>query len=139
MLGFSGWDRGNCFLVVLCFQLVEYTNSFNIHYQWLHVIIFIILKKIEQMDNQMEELTSIAVAGEVSNTNERGPTDKFRLVFSIILLNGIGVLLPWNMFITIAPQYYVDYWFTVNGTKTGYADNFMSAMGIVAQDLFYTE
>uniref|UniRef100_A0A8R1ILY6 Uncharacterized protein n=1 Tax=Caenorhabditis japonica TaxID=281687 RepID=A0A8R1ILY6_CAEJA len=37
------------------------------------------------------------------------------------------------MFITIAPQYYVDYWFTVNGTKTNYADDFMSAMGIVAQ------
>ncbi|CAL2039380.1 unnamed protein product [Caenorhabditis brenneri] len=61
------------------------------------------------------------------------PLDKGRMVFWIILLNGIGVLLPWNMFITIAPQYYVDYWFTVNGTKTSYADSFMSAMGIVAQ------
>ena len=30
-------------------------------------------------------------------------------------------------------QYYVDYWFTVNGTKASYADSFMSAIGIVAQ------
>ncbi|EGT53691.1 hypothetical protein CAEBREN_25466 [Caenorhabditis brenneri] len=30
-------------------------------------------------------------------------------------------------------MYYVDYWFTVNGTKTSYADSFMSAMGFVAQ------
>uniref|UniRef100_A0A158PCE4 Equilibrative nucleoside transporter 1 n=1 Tax=Angiostrongylus cantonensis TaxID=6313 RepID=A0A158PCE4_ANGCA len=57
----------------------------------------------------------------------------FRIVFFIILLHGIGVLLPWNMFITIAPNYYVEYWFTINGTKTSYAKSFMSALGITAQ------
>ncbi|PIO73193.1 hypothetical protein TELCIR_04841 [Teladorsagia circumcincta] len=51
----------------------------------------------------------------------------------IILLNGIGVLFPWNMFITIAPNYYVEYWFTVDGNKTSYAKSFMSALGITAQ------
>ncbi|KHJ88139.1 hypothetical protein OESDEN_12070 [Oesophagostomum dentatum] len=50
-----------------------------------------------------------------------------------MLLNGIGVLLPWNMFITIAPNYYVEYWFTVDGNKTSYAKSFMSALGISAQ------
>ncbi|ULT93706.1 hypothetical protein L3Y34_003298 [Caenorhabditis briggsae] len=85
---------------------------------------------------KMEDQTSIIDGVDFSSDkgeDEPVPIDKGRMVFWIIMLNGIGVLLPWNMFITIAPQYYVDYWFTVNGTKTSYADSFMSAMGIVAQ------
>ncbi|KAK6751909.1 hypothetical protein RB195_003370 [Necator americanus] len=61
------------------------------------------------------------------------PVDRYWFVFMIILLNGIGVLLPWNMFITIAPNYYVEYWFTIDGNKTSYAKSFMSALGISAQ------
>ncbi|RCN31869.1 nucleoside transporter [Ancylostoma caninum] len=61
------------------------------------------------------------------------PVDKMRFAFFIIMLNGIGVLLPWNMFITIAPNYYVQYWFTMNGTRTDYAKRFMSDLGIAAQ------
>ncbi|VDL65781.1 unnamed protein product, partial [Nippostrongylus brasiliensis] len=61
------------------------------------------------------------------------PIDTCHLAFAIVLLNGIGVLLPWNMFITIAPNYYVEYWFTVDGNKTSYAKSFMSALGITAQ------
>ncbi|KAK6036506.1 hypothetical protein COOONC_25989 [Cooperia oncophora] len=49
------------------------------------------------------------------------------------MLHGIGVLMPWNMFITIAPQYYVEYWFTPNNTQTEYSKNFMSSLGISAQ------
>ncbi|VDM76554.1 unnamed protein product [Strongylus vulgaris] len=37
------------------------------------------------------------------------------------------------MFITIAPNYYVEYWFTIDGNKTSYAKSFMSALGISAQ------
>ncbi|KAK6057878.1 hypothetical protein COOONC_04563 [Cooperia oncophora] len=37
------------------------------------------------------------------------------------------------MFITIAPNYYVDYWFTSDGVKTEYAKSFMSALGITSQ------
>lgn len=29
------------------------------------------------------------------------PPDKYRLVYLILLLHGIGVLLPWNSFLTI--------------------------------------
>ncbi|XGW25273.1 hypothetical protein V3C99_006581 [Haemonchus contortus] len=68
-----------------------------------------------------------------SNDHDDAPIDRFWIVFMIILLNGIGVLLPWNMFITIAPNYYVEYWFTVDGNKTSYAKSFMSALGITAQ------
>ncbi|CAJ0933654.1 unnamed protein product, partial [Mesorhabditis belari] len=61
------------------------------------------------------------------------PRDSLNLVYFIALLNGIGVLLPWNMFITIAPQYYVEYWFTQNGTTSEYADSFMSWLGLASQ------
>ncbi|WKY16914.1 hypothetical protein Q1695_001488 [Nippostrongylus brasiliensis] len=61
------------------------------------------------------------------------PKDKYLLVYFIALLHGIGVLMPWNMFITIAPQYYVQYWFSPNNTQTEYSKNFMSSLGIAAQ------
>ncbi|ETN87187.1 Nucleoside Transporter [Necator americanus] len=64
---------------------------------------------------------------------EAPPRDHGLLVYFIALLHGIGVLMPWNMFITIAPQYYVDYWFSPNGTQTDYSKNFMSSLGIAAQ------
>ncbi|KAK6750912.1 hypothetical protein RB195_002714 [Necator americanus] len=43
------------------------------------------------------------------------------------------MLMSWNMFITIAPQYYVDYWFTVDGNATDYAESFMSVIGVTSQ------
>ncbi|GMR38734.1 hypothetical protein PMAYCL1PPCAC_08929, partial [Pristionchus mayeri] len=62
------------------------------------------------------------------------PRDVGWLVYFVLLLNGLGVLLPWNMFMTIAPQYYVTYWFTgPNGTSTDYSVQFMATSGLVAQ------
>lgn len=61
------------------------------------------------------------------------PKDKLLLVYFIAMLHGIGVLMPWNMFITIAPQYYVHYWFSPNNTQTEYSKNFMSSLGIASQ------
>ncbi|KIH66503.1 hypothetical protein ANCDUO_03172 [Ancylostoma duodenale] len=43
------------------------------------------------------------------------------------------MLMSWNMFITIAPQYYVQYWFTINGNATDYAESFMSIIGVTSQ------
>ncbi|CAI4228470.1 unnamed protein product [Auanema sp. JU1783] len=61
------------------------------------------------------------------------PIDKMYLVYAIIMLNGVGVLLPWNMFITIAPEYYEEYWFTYNGTESKYGKQFMTDLGIISQ------
>nr|CDJ87518.1 Delayed-early response protein equilibrative nucleoside transporter domain containing protein [Haemonchus contortus] len=61
------------------------------------------------------------------------PPDRYWIVWLIIMLHGIGVLIPWNMLITIAPQYYVDYWFTINGKKTFLAKSFMTTLGITCQ------
>ncbi|VDO22839.1 unnamed protein product [Heligmosomoides polygyrus] len=60
-------------------------------------------------------------------------TDRFYAVYYIFLLHGLGMLMSWNMFITIAPQYYVSYWFTVDGNATHYAESFMSVVGVTSQ------
>lgn len=52
----------------------------------------------------------------------------FQRVFLKRLINILSLIQ-----IHIEIQYYVDYWFTVNGTATHYADSFQSAMGVVAQ------
>uniref|UniRef100_A0A0N4ZTI5 Nucleoside transporter n=1 Tax=Parastrongyloides trichosuri TaxID=131310 RepID=A0A0N4ZTI5_PARTI len=67
------------------------------------------------------------------------PKDTYNAVFLIMLLHGIGVLLPWNMLTTIAPSYYVNYKLTnyyENGTisyQPSVATNFLSYLGIAAQ------
>nr|ACI49239.1 hypothetical protein Csp3_JD06.005 [Caenorhabditis angaria] len=57
------------------------------------------------------------------------PEDRWFLVYIIFTLHGMGMLMSWNMFITIAPQYYHDYWF--NGTS--YQNSFMSIIGVTSQ------
>ncbi|KAL1137592.1 hypothetical protein AAG570_009291 [Ranatra chinensis] len=62
------------------------------------------------------------------------PKDRFNIVYLILLLHGIGTLLPWNMFIT-AKSYFVDYKLSVNytGVESDYAGDFMPYLGFAAQ------
>jgi hypothetical protein len=39
---------------------------------------------------------------EAEDLEEEAPPDYYNLVYLILLLHGIGVLLPWNTFLTIA-------------------------------------
>ncbi|VDM25168.1 unnamed protein product [Toxocara canis] len=69
---------------------------------------------------------------------EKPPTDKNHLVYLIMMLHGVGTLMPWNMFITIAPAYFVNYKLLEideTGTKhsTAYSRNFFSYLGICSQ------
>uniref|UniRef100_A0AAF5PHG0 Nucleoside transporter n=2 Tax=Wuchereria bancrofti TaxID=6293 RepID=A0AAF5PHG0_WUCBA len=69
---------------------------------------------------------------------DKPPKDKYKAVYFILLLHGIGVLMPWNMFITIAPSYYVDYKFvevSADGMvhKSDYALHFLSYLGLASQ------
>ncbi|OZC11147.1 nucleoside transporter [Onchocerca flexuosa] len=69
---------------------------------------------------------------------DKPPKDKYNAVYFILLLHGIGVLMPWNMFITIAPSYYVNYKFVemnADGTvhKSDYALHFLSYLGLASQ------
>ncbi|VDM51626.1 unnamed protein product, partial [Angiostrongylus costaricensis] len=64
--------------------------------------------------------------------------DVGNLVYFIIMLHGVGTLMPWNMFITIAPDYYTNYkmkTFDENGTahSTVYSANFLSYLAIASQ------
>ncbi|CAD6189058.1 unnamed protein product [Caenorhabditis auriculariae] len=72
------------------------------------------------------------------------PPDKGNLVFFIILLHGIGTLMPWNMFLNISYDYYETYKMLENSTmnpETGavtgspsvYSANFQSYQMIAAQ------
>ncbi|XP_013396630.1 equilibrative nucleoside transporter 3 [Lingula anatina] len=81
--------------------------------------------------------------GEVSRSNGKvhafeleepsAPTDKFMLVYLILLVHGIGTLMPWNMFIT-AESYFTDYKLATNGSDSSeYRKNFISYLGITAQ------
>jgi solute carrier family 29 (equilibrative nucleoside transporter), member 1/2/3 len=74
-------------------------------------------------------------------------TDRFNLVYLIFLLNGVGVLLPWNTFLTIGYdvrliynfirkiflQYFVNY--KLNGTdqNTEFRRNFFNYLTAAAQ------
>ncbi|KAL9898321.1 LOW QUALITY PROTEIN: equilibrative nucleoside transporter 1-like [Glossina fuscipes fuscipes] len=61
------------------------------------------------------------------------PKDKFKLVFLVFVLHGIGVLMPWNMFIT-AKSYFVDFKLATNDTSpTSYAGYFLQYMGLASQ------
>ncbi|MFH4981913.1 hypothetical protein AB6A40_008622 [Gnathostoma spinigerum] len=69
---------------------------------------------------------------------KEAPRDRYNIVYYIMLLHGVGTLMPWNMFITIAPSYFVDYKLKEVGTDgvligTTYSLNFFSYLGICSQ------
>ncbi|XP_013784945.1 equilibrative nucleoside transporter 1-like isoform X2 [Limulus polyphemus] len=66
---------------------------------------------------------------------EKEPRDRLNLVYIILMLHGVGTLMPWNMFITAKP-YFVDLKLSVsqNDTRAAeYRDNFLSYLGVAAQ------
>lgn len=67
------------------------------------------------------------------------PIDRFYIVYFIFVIHGIGVLMPWNMFIT-ANDYFVNYKLAPNTNVTGtevektvYQNYFLGLLGFVAQ------
>ncbi|KAI1716166.1 nucleoside transporter domain-containing protein [Ditylenchus destructor] len=60
------------------------------------------------------------------------PNDRWKLVYFIILLQGIGTLLPWNTFLTIAKDYFIDFKLE-NANGTEYQQNFFSYLGVCSQ------
>uniref|UniRef100_A0A0N5CBZ2 Equilibrative nucleoside transporter 1 n=1 Tax=Strongyloides papillosus TaxID=174720 RepID=A0A0N5CBZ2_STREA len=69
------------------------------------------------------------------NQETASPTDKNFLVYMFFILQGVGTLIPWNLFITIAPMYFISYKLkdVANpDTPTFYATNFFSFIGFFA-------
>ncbi|KAL8618130.1 hypothetical protein ACOMHN_034357 [Nucella lapillus] len=67
------------------------------------------------------------------------PVDRFRLVYIIMAIHGVGILMPWNMFIT-AKSYFEDYKLTTGNLTVpepeelhDYRTNFMSYLSMAAQ------
>ncbi|XP_065559348.1 equilibrative nucleoside transporter 1-like isoform X2 [Artemia franciscana] len=56
------------------------------------------------------------------------PTDKWNIIYTILIIHGVGTLMPWNMFIT-AKDYFVNY--KLEGSD--YASNFLPILGFMSQ------
>ncbi|CAK9298770.1 unnamed protein product [Gordionus sp. m RMFG-2023] len=83
-----------------------------------------------QFDN---EHSSQEVRLQIDPSPLKGPSDRLNLLYIIMLLHGIGVLIPWNMFIN-ANSYFVEYKLNPNVTGTQeYKNNFISYLGITSQ------
>lgn len=72
----------------------------------------------------------------VEELEKRQPPDRLHLVYVIMVVHGIGILMPWNMFIN-AKSYFEDYKLD-QGNRTSpevqeYSTNFMSYIGMAAQ------
>ncbi|GMT04530.1 hypothetical protein PENTCL1PPCAC_26704 [Pristionchus entomophagus] len=96
------------------------------------------------LSNGKEEKVTIAIEKRaevepfLQGEPAQAPVDKWSLVYLIIFLHGIGTLMPWNMFLTIAQTYYVNYKMKIeneNGTMdtTWYSENYMTAQNVCSQ------
>lgn len=59
--------------------------------------------ELEKWRNNLDEESTRSICPS-SVADKTPPKDTFYLVYMIFLLHGVGVLMSWNMFITIAPQ-----------------------------------
>ncbi|XP_029675840.1 equilibrative nucleoside transporter 1 isoform X1 [Formica exsecta] len=81
-----------------------------------------------------DELNFKGVTMDQADLELNPPKDRLNLVFCILVLHGIGALMPWNMFIT-AKDYFVNYKLSMEytGIDTNYATNFLAYLGFAAQ------
>ncbi|XP_034952144.1 equilibrative nucleoside transporter 1 [Chelonus insularis] len=88
----------------------------------------------EGTDKPDDELNFKELTMDQVNLELNPPKDRLNLVFFIMLLHGIGALMPWNMFIT-AKNYFANYKFSSNytGIETSYGANYVSSVSFAAQ------
>ncbi|KAK2588719.1 hypothetical protein KPH14_001609 [Odynerus spinipes] len=81
-----------------------------------------------------DELNFKGVTMDQADLEINPPHDRLNLVFSILVLHGIGILMPWNMFIT-AKDYFVSYKLSKEYTdiESNYAKYFLSYLGFASQ------
>ena len=90
------------------------------------------LKKLPGKDIPLKDETEPMVLVETKLLGE-GPIDRYHLVYFIMVLNGVAVLMPWNMFIT-ATSYFKEYKLATNTSMNAeYRTNFLSYVGIASQ------
>ncbi|KYN01719.1 Equilibrative nucleoside transporter 1 [Cyphomyrmex costatus] len=81
-----------------------------------------------------DELNFKGVTMDQADLELNPPKDRLNLVFFILVLHGIGALMPWNMFIT-AKNYFVSYKLSkeYTGITTNYAMNFIAYLSFASQ------
>ncbi|XP_043496902.1 equilibrative nucleoside transporter 1 isoform X1 [Polistes fuscatus] len=81
-----------------------------------------------------DELNFKGVTMDQADLEINPPSDRLHLVFSILVLHGIGILIPWNMFIT-AKDYFVNYKLSKEYTdiESNYSTHFLSYLGFASQ------
>ncbi|XP_070577962.1 equilibrative nucleoside transporter 1-like [Ptychodera flava] len=80
--------------------------------------------------NEVTEV-SVLIKSPEDTQSTTGPVDKWKLVYWIFALHGLGTLLPWNMFIT-AEAYFTEHKFGNVSDSAEYKDKFLSYLGIAA-------
>lgn len=88
----------------------------------------------EGTDRPQEEL-NFTTSKRIHELEKNEPKDRLNIVYFIMVIHGIGILMPWNMFIT-AKSYFEDYKLD-QGNKTTedvieYRTNFIAYIGIAA-------
>lgn len=88
----------------------------------------------EETNLPNDELNFKDVTMEQAVLEMNPPKDWLHIVYFILLLHGIGTLMPWNMFIT-AKAYFEDYKLIdrITGNRTEYAGNFLPYVGFASQ------
>lgn len=74
------------------------------------------------------------VIQEMENTS---PKDRFNIIYFVMMIHGVAILIPWNMFIN-AKSYFEDYKLSPEGkvhskNLVDYRENFMSYIGMASQ------
>ncbi|XP_071963353.1 equilibrative nucleoside transporter 1-like [Antedon mediterranea] len=69
--------------------------------------------------------------GLMSETTQSIPRDRFYFAKWILMLHGVGTLLPWNMF-TTAEAYFTEHKFGGVSDESTYKEKFLSYLGIAA-------
>lgn len=82
----------------------------------------------EESNLPEDELNFKHLTMEDASLQMTAPRDKLNLVYLTFLIHGIGVLTPWNMFIT-ASKYFTEY----KLLNTTYATSFLASVGFASQ------
>lgn len=88
----------------------------------------------EETNLPNDELNFKGVTMEQAHLEMNPPRDRLNIVYFILMLHGIGILMPWNMFIT-AKMYFVEYKMSKNytGIDSDYSRNFLSYITLASQ------
>ena len=86
---------------------------------------------MQNVDNRrLEEQSSSTLSTTVEPEEPSRSDGQFKLVYLIVLIHGVGILLPWNMFITASEYFTSNFNAEVDPAGANYALYFISSLGV---------